>query len=692
MHVPSRTFVDPEHQLLRAIIYHKSLSQLRNKLWLVACAVCLANIALLQTARAQDADAPTLLILFDASGSMWGKMPKGANAKFESARTAINKSLIKTDKALKSGLIVLGGSCSGVTTPVPPTLQSLSKISTALNQLNPRSKGPISLSLRTAKDVLEPKTGAAVLLIHDGSDNCGQDPCAAAADFAKAHKGVPVNLISIDNSRADASAMRCVAKKTGGKVFIANSIDQISTAMTKVIAALEIERPVAAVPKLAPARKKGRRAKPNIDPNGPPHLSLYATLTKDSADVTTPLRWRVFKDGETDRPLLDVVEQSFTTQLPEGKYLVTADLGLAKNTQTISVAAKGETVVTMPLEAGSVTFPATAASADLTTSTQTNTVPTFLTLKALTNSQANTPSHSTPILLDTRADNHLTLPAGKFEATLEHGASKTTKVITVAAGKSQVIDIKFETGELRLKATTNENEHLHLAPLFKVYVDDPDAPGGRRELARSAAQNPVFALPAGTYYITVQSGHAKKSANVALSAGDTIQKVLSLDLARLRIRYSLEIDANTASLPVQYTLLRITGSNEEVVTTTGEREPLFDLPPGKYGIIAEIGARNVIAKSEIELPAGANEVLTISAAAGEVGLKLSGEASALTIDRFWEVRDKENNVVWRTNQYAPKALLAPGQYIVKCETRAGLIQKEFELASGDRQIIELDLP
>ena len=179
---------------------------------------------------------------------------------------------------------------------------------------------------------------------------------------------------------------------------------------------------------------------------------------------------------------------------------------------------------------------------------------------------------------------------------------------------------------------------------------------------------------------------------MALSAGESIHKTLDIPLARLRIRSGLEIDTKSKSLPVQYTVLRQTGTKYETVATTGDRTPTFDLHPGVYKVISEIGARNVVAESEIELGAGTNELLTITAAAGEIQLKLSGKASAQNIDRFWEIRDQKNKIVWRSNQLSPKAILAPGQYLVRCETRAGSINKQFELASGQHQIIELALP
>ena len=463
---------------------HKLHNEIRIAL-LIAIIISALGVAGPNPSFAQDTKPPTLLIVFDASGSMWGKIPQGSNAKFEAAHSAINNGLKKSNN-IKTGLIIFGGSCSGVRVAVPPTPKSAQSISSELNRLNPRSKGPISLALRTAKETIDPKARATIMLIHDGADNCQQDPCAIAKEIRKTHKKTTIHLLSIDNSNTDARAMRCVPKLTGGKTFIANSPEQIENATKKIVAMLQNKPALTSAPETKLLKKRDRRAKSNIAPDGPPHLSLYATLTDNGPDVAAPIRWQVFKEDKPDVPILDVVEQSFTIPLPSGRYVVKAATGQAKISKKVQVAAKGETILTVPLNAGLLTFPATS-NVNQQTDPLSNAVPTFLTLTNLSAKKSDTVPTSTPVLLNTHANNDLILPAGKYLVTLEHGASKTTKTITVAAGKSQLINVAFATGELHLKATTSANDKLQLSPLFKVLVNDPDAPGGRRELARSTA-------------------------------------------------------------------------------------------------------------------------------------------------------------------------------------------------------------
>ena len=56
------------------------------------------------------------------------------------------------------------------------------------------------------------------------------------------------------------------------------------------------------------------------------------------------------------------------------------------------------------------------------------------------------------------------------------------------------------------------------APVFSISEDDPDAPKGRREVARSAARQAEFALPPGTYYVIARQGGVETRELLALDA------------------------------------------------------------------------------------------------------------------------------------------------------------------------------
>jgi Ca-activated chloride channel family protein len=58
-------------------------------------------------------------------------------------------------------------------------------------------------------------------------------------------------------------------------------------------------------------------------------------------------------------------------------------------------------------------------------------------------------------------------------------------------------------------------------------------------------------------------------------------------------------------------------------------------------------------------------------------------------DVFWEIKDANGRTVLRTSQPQPAALLAPGRYIVRSETRDRPLQSAIEVKAGENRTIEI---
>ena len=109
--------------------------------------------------------------------------------------------------------------CSDVEVVTPPEVGPGERIAGLADKLNPRGKGPVALAIREAAKQVPAGTAASVILLHDGPDNCQQDPCAAATEVAKANPKLVIDVISIGLEKADAQRMACVAKATKGQMY-----------------------------------------------------------------------------------------------------------------------------------------------------------------------------------------------------------------------------------------------------------------------------------------------------------------------------------------------------------------------------------------------------------------------------------------------------------------------------------------
>ena len=60
------------------------------------------------------------------------------------------------------------------------------------------------------------------MVISDGADTCGRDPCAAARAVKAKRPNVAINVIDVSGGDGRATA-QCIAGATGGKVLTPNS-------------------------------------------------------------------------------------------------------------------------------------------------------------------------------------------------------------------------------------------------------------------------------------------------------------------------------------------------------------------------------------------------------------------------------------------------------------------------------------
>ena len=108
-----------------------------------------------------------------------------------------------------------------------------------LRRLKPRASTPLAASLRLAASQLsaDPAVAAAqsIVVITDGAEGCGGDPCGAARDLKAAFPSVKVHVIDV----VGVSRLQCVADITGGSSVGARDTGQLKAAMRRTQAAIE---------------------------------------------------------------------------------------------------------------------------------------------------------------------------------------------------------------------------------------------------------------------------------------------------------------------------------------------------------------------------------------------------------------------------------------------------------------------
>lgn len=204
---------------------------------------CLALAMSSSLASSQDeghACQSDAMIVFDASGSMGTtdyalKVPRIARLK-----KSLSIVVPEVAPVRRLGLIVYGegayDDCSAIRLHMRPTANAADQLLGIVSTINPRGRTPLTESIRQAAEVLDyTHRPAVVVLVTDGEETCGGDPCALGQFLKKTGHDITVHVIGYREGESNYFAARCVADATGGKYYPVSTEDQLIDALRKTL-------------------------------------------------------------------------------------------------------------------------------------------------------------------------------------------------------------------------------------------------------------------------------------------------------------------------------------------------------------------------------------------------------------------------------------------------------------------------
>lgn len=186
-----------------------------------------------------------ILIILDCSYSMDDEIH--GERKIQIARNVINDVLTEIPKNINMGLRVYGhkcgffsfDGCKATDLLVPIGFKTQNIISAKLKNLDAVGWTPICYSLDQAikndfKNGIEKKR---IILVSDGMETCGGDPCQFAIDLMKKRTDITIDVIGFDiSSEPEAiSQLKCTALATHGKFFTANNAAEFTENLKKTL-------------------------------------------------------------------------------------------------------------------------------------------------------------------------------------------------------------------------------------------------------------------------------------------------------------------------------------------------------------------------------------------------------------------------------------------------------------------------
>jgi hypothetical protein len=105
-----------------------------------------------------------------------------------------------------------------------------SQMVSRLGGLSPRQGTPLADGIFEAGQLVDGvNKESTILLVSDGGESCGGDPCMVARDLARRKPHLKINVVDIGGTGAAA----CVAEATGGKVFTVSNISELKVGIDR---------------------------------------------------------------------------------------------------------------------------------------------------------------------------------------------------------------------------------------------------------------------------------------------------------------------------------------------------------------------------------------------------------------------------------------------------------------------------
>jgi hypothetical protein len=169
---------------------------------------------------------PRMVFVVDGSGSMRDTIP-GASSRMTASKRSISRVVKSLHNDIRIGMVSFsdcGATQNSRYYAAPERGQLLGRV----NAMRPGRKTSLAASIRRAGALATSRAETVIVVVSDGEDTCGSDPCAAARSVRSQKPNVKINVIDLSGGAA-AGALQCIARSGGGRVFTPQSAGQMSS-------------------------------------------------------------------------------------------------------------------------------------------------------------------------------------------------------------------------------------------------------------------------------------------------------------------------------------------------------------------------------------------------------------------------------------------------------------------------------
>jgi hypothetical protein len=171
---------------------------------------------------------------------MWEKPQGQGKTKIAMAKEKMTELIRELPANVRMGLEVYGhrekGNCEDIEMLVPVGQGNKDTVIQRLKAITPKGQTPITRALERAGTTLATlEETTTVVLISDGKETCGGDPCAMVRDLRAKGVKVTVHVVGFDVPTDESPQLQCIAEKGGGQYFAVQNALQLKAALGKIV-------------------------------------------------------------------------------------------------------------------------------------------------------------------------------------------------------------------------------------------------------------------------------------------------------------------------------------------------------------------------------------------------------------------------------------------------------------------------
>ncbi|WP_027168374.1 VWA domain-containing protein [Mesorhizobium sp. WSM3224] len=526
-----------------------------------------------------------VIIILDASGSMWAQID--GKPKLEIARESLRTVLQSVPADDEIGFMAYGhrtkGSCDDIELIVPPQAGSASAISAAADSMKFLGKTPLTAAVKQAAEALKyTEEKATVVLITDGLETCGGDPCALGKELKESGVDFTADVVGFGLTADEGKQIACLAENTGGKYIQASDEKALQQALVETVAA----------PAPAPAPEPAPAPAPAPEPAKAEFNFMPSVVMADGGDpIADGNAWEIYK-AAADGSRGDQVTTEYgelKTNLEPGDYVIVARDDEASSEQKIKVEAGQVYKPLFTLNGGTlVIHPHASQGSEISGEARVDFA---------------YPGGSTTHYGDAK----VIVPAGEQTVTVQIGAGTASETVQLAAGQTVEKDVVVGVGHAVLNAyyTAGGDMADNSGIGFEILKAKKKIDGSRESVEHSYGPDSKFWLPPDDYVALTTLDLAVVEQPFSIKAGDSQDVKVALDAGVLAMSapgaYSIEVFSSRKD---------IEGKRKSLGLTYGDSWQQT-VPAGDYVVVRHMSAEGQEKEVPVTIKAGGRTEITV---------------------------------------------------------------------------------